>query len=106
MKKVNVLGVDYSIRYSDKVQDKELEGLCGYCDLPEKVIVIDATQDEDIIECTIRHELIHTFLYESGLDASSWARDEEIVDWIAIQFPKIQNAIKKVVKNRVQLFTK
>lgn len=106
MKKVNVLGVNYNIRYSDKVQDEKLEGLCGYCDLDTKTIVIDATQNEDIIECTIRHELIHAFLYESGLDASSWARDEEIVDWIAIQFPKIQKAIKKVVKNRVQLFTK
>ena len=34
----------------------------------------------------IRHELVHAFLFESGLSVNSWADNEEIVDWIAIQF--------------------
>ena len=51
----------------------------------------------------LRHELIHAFLYESGLNFSShtiedcgWACDEELVDWIAIQFPKIYKIYKKL----------
>lgn len=42
----------------------------------------------------LRHEILHAFLCESGLSACShksdnWAADEEIVEWLAIQFPKI-----------------
>lgn len=43
----------------------------------------------------LRHEILHAFLFESGLDASSiatygaWAINEEMVDWFAIQSPKI-----------------
>lgn len=47
---------------------------------------------------TIRHEIIHAFLNESGLTdcalqpRGSWARNEEMVDWFAIQGPKIVQA--------------
>lgn len=41
----------------------------------------------------VRHEIVHAFLKESGLDCNSdWARNEEIVDWIALQGPKIMAA--------------
>ena len=47
---------------------------------------------QDYEKKILRHEIIHAFLYESGLDINShdidqWARDEEMVDWMAIQFP-------------------
>lgn len=47
---------------------------------------------------TIRHEIVHAFFDESGLQESgvhftgSWAINEEMVDWIAIQGPKIYEA--------------
>ena len=49
----------------------------------------------------LRHEIVHAFLEESGLSTNSdsidaWARNEEIVDWIAIQGPKIYAAWEKV----------
>ena len=42
----------------------------------------------------MRHEILHAFLYESGLRENSctsfaWAENEEMIDWFAIQFPKI-----------------
>lgn len=38
----------------------------------------------------LRHEVIHAFLGESGLRNNSyWAENEEMVDWLAIQAPKI-----------------
>lgn len=43
-----------------------------------------------------RHEIIHAFLYESGLDVESWARNEEIVDWLALQIPKMVRIFKEV----------
>ena len=45
----------------------------------------------------IRHELTHALLFESGLsNDSSWAENEEVVDWIAIQFPKMIKAFEEV----------
>ena len=38
----------------------------------------------------IRHEVVHAFFCESGLENNSdFATNEELVDWIAIQIPKI-----------------
>lgn len=48
----------------------------------------------------MRHEIIHAFLYESGLwvnsgNVENWGCSEEITDWIAIQFPKMLKAFQK-----------
>ena len=99
---VDVLGTSYSIRQSNKVENLNLEGADGYCDHSTKTIVIDTFKDspgslEDLDEYrkqVTRHEVIHAFLFESGLDSSSWARNEEIVDWFAIQFPKLLKAFE------------
>ncbi|MBR5583360.1 MAG: hypothetical protein IKW21_02405 [Lachnospiraceae bacterium] len=101
--KVNVLGTEYSIIETNKVDDINLEQCAGYCDASVKKIVIDTFQNtpgsmEDLDKFrkqVIRHELIHAFLSESGLECESWAKDEEIVDWIAIQFPKLIEAFEK-----------
>lgn len=101
---VNVLGVKYDIKESNKLDDYNLESNDGYCDHSTKSIVIDTFQEspdsmkdlESYRKQVIRHELIHAFLYESGLDACSWARDEQIVDWIAIQFPKLKEIFEKI----------
>ena len=44
---------------------------------------------------------MHAFLYESGLDGQScnvdcWAKNEEMIDWFALQSKKIFKAFKKV----------
>jgi hypothetical protein len=100
---VNVLGTKYTIKESNKVEDFNLENNDGYCDHSTKTIVIDTFKNfpgsledlESYKKQVIRHELIHAFLYESGLDACSWAKEEEIVDWIACQFPKMKNAFEQ-----------
>lgn len=63
----------------------------------------DAISVKDLVayqKKVIRHEIIHAFLYESGLwqnaySSKCWAQNEEMVDWMAIQFPKIQSAYKE-----------
>lgn len=59
-------------------------------------------EDEGTLKCcekqTLRHEIVHAFLSESGLSHNSacaempWAKNEEMVDWIAIQGEKIYEA--------------
>ena len=49
----------------------------------------------------LRHEIIHAFLAESGLQTNfehcrQFGHDETMVDWIAIQFPKIYKVYKDV----------
>lgn len=100
---VNVLGTDYSIKQLNKVDDTNLEQCDGYCDRSIKEIVIDTFQDcpmsmknlDNYKKEVIRHELVHAFLNESGLSGNSWANNEEIVDWIACQFPKLLKAFKE-----------
>lgn len=114
--KINVLGTDYNInRCSYKDLDIfEKKGIDGYCDSITKEIVIcnmsthpdfeDETEDYcRLIEKQIlRHEIVHAFFNESGLQDSSgiitnqgWSKNEEMVDWIALQFPKMLKAFQE-----------
>lgn len=98
--KINVLGVDYTVKEDDVLNDEDLEGLGGYCNFNEKTIIINKKLNNDGRErekqATIRHEIIHAVLHESGLDVSSWGRNEEIVDWIALQYPKFSKLFKDI----------
>lgn len=101
---VNVLGTNYTIKKMNMVEEPELEKCDGYCDHTTKTIVISDIQErpgsvEDLdayMQSVIRHELVHAFLFESGLGAESWGINEEIVDWIAYQFPKMYEAFKGI----------
>lgn len=96
---VDVLGTRYNIKSVDRnTDDKRLEGANAYCDYYAKEIVaIKYEETEESFKDipafnrkTLRHEIVHAFLAESGLRRScSWAENEEVVDWIAIQFPKM-----------------
>ena len=48
----------------------------------------------------LRHEILHAFLFESGLHNNfshpEWGHDETMIDWVAVQFPKILEAFKQV----------
>lgn len=105
--KANVLGTEYTITTGVKdTDDPKLQNgnADGYCDFTTKQIVISEMVEDDYTMAdletyekkVIRHELVHAFLYESGLDSSTWARDEEIVDWIALQSHKLQKTFEKL----------
>lgn len=100
--KTKILGTEWTIEFKERIEDSLLEGYDGYTDhTTKKIVICKADKDvttknhEAYYRETMRHEIIHAFLYESGLDTSSnnhygaWATNEEMVDWIAIQFPKI-----------------
>lgn len=110
MQKVNILGTEYTIIDKTEKEDEKLKKHDGYCDSSAKTIVILKYEDnpmnkEDMSyfrKQILRHEIIHAFLSESGLEASgnsfggSWAQNEEMVDWIALQAPKLFAAFSEV----------
>lgn len=101
---VNILGTEYEITESSRDNDVRLEDADGYVDHTTKRIVIDEMKPREdsltLLETykrkVIRHEVIHAFLIESGLSSNSWGENEEIVDWIALQFPKIRKVIDEI----------
>lgn len=103
--KVNILGTDYDLNEKNWREDELLEtGKDGYCDTSTKKMIVEEMkerkpgQKEDLSrhqKSVKRHEIIHGFLYESGLDSCcDWAC-EEMVDWLAIQFPKLQKIFQE-----------
>lgn len=100
--KIDVLGEEYSIVFANEKDEPRLSRVWGFCDDSVKKIVIDNNEKHDLLDKedleqqtkkTIRHELVHAFLCESGLaDSSDWATNEEIVDWIALQGLKLYKA--------------
>lgn len=105
---VFVLGTQYQIVIGNQDEYPCLADCDGYMDSSVHKIVISDMQGDDREQFSkedieayqkqvCRHEIIHAFLHESGLSGCtsievSWAMNEEMVDWMAIQFPKIHRA--------------
>lgn len=101
---INVLGTEYTVEEREQKEDKHLKYADGYCDHTlRKCVVRIIEPDKNSLgdlevykKKVIRHELIHAFLTESGLSGDAvWAVNEEMVDWLAHQFPKLLEAFKK-----------
>lgn len=108
-KKVNILGSEILIDFCKEQEDPKLKSCVGYFDgsaakIVVKILEPDAMSMADLDKYQkeiLRHEILHAFLHESGLDACSgsaenWAVCEEMVDWFAIQSPKILKAYQEV----------
>lgn len=113
-KSVTVLGQVYTIEVKKSKEDpcfKHHPGAYGCASgILKKIVLRDITERDDWkdaeeeliigrVKQTLRHEIVHAFLDESGLcdnarnsSISSWSKNEEMVDWIAIQGPKIAKA--------------
>lgn len=100
--KVNILGTEYTVVMAERHEDPTLDRCDGYCDKTSKKIVVankDPKCDLDDFEAyqrqCLRHEIIHAFLFESGLHGNfshETGHDETYVDWIAVQYPKMKKA--------------
>ena len=114
-KTVTILGTKYTILVKvPYTKDPGLANKFGYCSFRGREIVIAdldtipnwKNETDDVKSrqyCdTLRHEIIHAYLIESGLWSSSlkfedgWAENEEMVDWLALQFPKICKTFTEV----------
>lgn len=102
-RKINILGTEYRIEFRKEDEDAALKECNGYCDVSVKLIAVLAEPNKEcdledfsaLQRKTLRHEIVHAFLAESGLFNNTynvdtgWAMNEEMVDWFAIQSPKI-----------------
>lgn len=109
LKEIDILGTTYTIKCYNMnevpiLKDNNFEGFCNF-DL-KTILLSDLEEEpfhfENVIEknnhekLTLRHEIIHAFLMESGLWGCGlplkdipWSVNEEMIDWFAIQSPKI-----------------
>jgi len=103
--KVNILGTEYEIL---KVSENEYPKLStmeanGLCEVFSKEIIIDSKMNpnsgkefarfEEFEKKVLRHEIVHAFFHESGL--VDYTNDEDLVNWIALQFPKMLKAFNE-----------
>lgn len=103
---VDILGTPYTIIEQTVDDNPKLVGNSGICEQFSKKIVVlplsEYTNDPDSFECienyykkVMRHEIVHAFFAESGLLSNCpYASNEELVDWIAVQFPKLAKAFR------------
>ena len=111
---INILGTPYEIIVKKYNEDKMFENQdCdGYTiTATHKIVLCDLysfdrwkDETEEVVSAyskqTLKHEIVHAFLAESGLcqnsnETSAWATNEEMVDWIALQGNKIHKAWKE-----------
>ena len=99
---VYILGTKYNIKLISESDDPMLKTLEGYTDQTAHKIVVKLIEKQDSTAQNVadyaknimRHELIHAFLFESGLGTCAngidcWSQNEEMIDWFAYQSPKI-----------------
>lgn len=104
--KVSILGTEYTIKHQTPEENPKLINANGICEFWSKEIIVDTKEPsaetfnnlDAFNRKVLRHEIIHAFFGESGLD--EYMRDEELVNWIAMQFDKIAEVFKKVETNK------
>lgn len=102
---ISILGAEWEIIRLTEVEEPKLKDMDGYTDWTQrKIVVADVRAETDSLSDleaykrkATRHEIIHAFMCESGLDCNSnsteaWAKNEEMIDFWAIQGPKIYKA--------------
>lgn len=107
--KVSILGTSYDITIDRTKSNKKLADANAYIEFYTKKIVVDVTEIsdntvenvEEAICNSVRHEVIHGFLWESGM--RRYAYDETIVDWISVQLYKIVEACRHAEKSALDI---
>ena len=110
--KISILGTEYTITKKAFESDPDFtkKNIDGYCDpFLHQIVIGDLStfpewkneEKERILvqeQASLRHEIVHAFLDESGLDCcalhfdDAWSKNEEMVDWIALMGPRIFKA--------------
>lgn len=102
--KIDILNTKYQIikipETDEHLRDENGDRLSGITDYSEcKIYILDNLQDR-YYRHTMRHEIIHALLYECGLEAEmyhpDYGHDEQMIDWIAIQYPRLKEIFQKL----------
>ena len=99
---IDILGTKYTVTEDTSLNNTQADGLCkSYTKEITYRNANDMLCSDDPIEIkeerkkeVLRHELVHAFFFEAGLD--TYGEDELLVDWISKQFPKMLQAMEQV----------
>lgn len=91
---INILGTDYTIKINNEDTRLKCDSY-GFCDWTTKEIILADDYDDDeslrlldeFKHKVIRHEAFHALFAEMGI--SKWLHDEELVEMLAMLYPKI-----------------
>lgn len=106
--KINILGTPYTVKECSPEEEPYLQNCDGYCDKTSKTICASPKRNLFTMmmfsrfteKKLLRHEIIHAFMNESGLQENfehpnRYGHDETTIDWFAIQFTKLLAAFKE-----------
>jgi len=112
--KINILGQEYDLLILSEEEFPKLAKAeaSGLAELYNKQLIINkdnSIEDEQtydnlkgFTDKVIRHEVIHAYFHESGL--TNYCNDEQLVDWLALQIPKIVDTVNKIKENEKELY--
>ena len=104
--RTNILGENYTINLNTPREVlTDCDGECSRYDKTISIVDIEEIFDGNGTEEGrqkryaegVRHEVIHAFFEESGLD--NYSENEELVQWLAIQFPKMVEVFNAISSN-------
>lgn len=102
MTEVKILGTTYKVEEDDSIiKSDNADGVCvRYTKeikiVPKELIMENCTEEEKELRYNevLRHELVHAYFIEAGL--ANYSCDETLVDWLAVQIPKIVGTFKEL----------
>lgn len=95
-KRITILGSEWTVNYVE-MGNAEIDGEADYTNKTIRIRTDNVFGVGDFTQLQnkqLRHEVIHAFMAESGLQSNfehyqKYGHEETTVDWFAIQFPKI-----------------
>lgn len=103
---VTILGAVWTVRSATETEEPRLEGVNGFTDWTTRTICLEKNTQgnlgsiENFMNKVIRHEVVHAFMFESGLGDSfehkDYGQEETIVDWFAFQMGKVLNVVMEI----------
>ena len=104
--KVNILGSEWTVRSATEAEEPRLDGVNGFTDWTTRTICLEKNtignigSIETYMKQVIRHEVVHAFMFESGLgdafEHKDYGQEETIVDWFAFQMGNIMNVVMDI----------
>ena len=105
---LNILGNEWTLKMMTLSEEPKFEKTDGITDKSTRTMAVRCDQEgiefplqnyEAYLKEVKRHEIIHAFLYESGLGNElvhpNYGHDEMAIDFFALQFPKMIEVFKQ-----------
>ena len=92
---IYILGTLYTVEFTKSIGEVDKVGKTDFVD--KKIYILQNIPLEEF-DIVFKHEVIHAFLYECGLN--DYNKDEMLVDFFAMQWDKLDDIFKKYLTNR------